>query len=99
MFRSRTDKARDNVPYKTPVKISDRTTDKTTDIAIDKTTDIAIDKTTDIKPVSRTALKRLQAYGIIITITPITQECLQHRLNSIFETMTMWSRTYSLQSG
>ena len=91
MFRSRTDKARDNVPYKTPVKISDRTTDKTTDIAIDKTT--------DIKPVSRTALKRLQAYGLIITITPITQECLQHRLNSIFETMTMWSRTYSLQSG
>ena len=91
MFRSRTDKARDNVPYKTPVKISDRTTDKTTDIAIDKTI--------DIKPVSRTALKRLQAYGLIITITPITQECLQHRLNSIFETMTMWSRTYSLQSG
>ena len=62
MFRSRTDKARDNVPYKTSVKISDRTTDKTTDIAIDKTI--------DIKPVSRTALKRLQAYGIIITITP-----------------------------
>ena len=58
MFRSRTDKARDNVPYKTSVKISDRTTD------------IAIDKTIDIKPVSRTVLKRLQAYGIIITITP-----------------------------